>query len=86
MERISLSLLRHDVSHSGFHLFDWHQNAPLESLARRVGRPVASVPGRPTVDVLVPKTREDSEPGLCPSSMVLRLFHFIPKLHTGRFR
>ena len=63
MTQVSLSLLHRDVSRAGFHLFDWGENAPLESLALRLGRPVASVPGRPPVDVLVPKTREDSQPG-----------------------
>ena len=63
MARVSLPLLHHDVSRVGFHLFDWGESAPLESLALRLGRPVASVPGRPAVDVLVPKTREDSQPG-----------------------
>ena len=59
----SLSLLHHNLSRFGFHLFDSPESEPLQSLAFRLGRPVASVLGRAPVDVLVPKTRQDSQPG-----------------------
>lgn len=59
----SLPQLHHNLSRVGFHLFDWSDNAPLESLALKLGGVVASVPGRGVVDVLVPKTREESQIG-----------------------
>ena len=63
MQRRWLSVLHENVSRVGFHLFDWAANAPIESLALRLGHPVASVPGRPVVDVLAPRSREESRPG-----------------------
>ncbi len=48
---------------NGFHIFDWRADGALESLAIRLGRTVPSAAGRPVVDVLVPRTREDSHPG-----------------------
>ena len=59
MIEASLSLLERD----GYHLFECDVGASLEELALRLGKPIASVPGRPPVDVLVPKTQEDSQPG-----------------------
>ena len=59
MIRFSLSLLERD----GYHLFNCGENGSLEELALSLGKPVASVPGRPPVDVLVPKSKEDSQPG-----------------------
>ena len=67
MSRISLSQLRLHVERDGFHMFHWPEDASLESLAIGLGHPVASVPGRSTVDILVPKTREDSMPGTLSS-------------------
>lgn len=54
-----LSLLERD----GYHLFNCGKEGSLEELALSLGKPVASVPGRPPVDVLVPKSKEDSQPG-----------------------
>ena len=54
----SLALLERD----GYHLFDCDVDTSLEELALRLGRPIASVPGRSLVDVLVPKTQQDSQP------------------------
>ena len=59
MIEASLSVLERD----GYHLFHCDEDASLEELALRLGRPTASVPGRPPVDVLVPRTQEDSQPG-----------------------
>ena len=59
MVEASLSLLERD----GYHLFHCGVDASLEELAIGLGMPTASVPGRPPVDVLVPKTQEDSQPG-----------------------
>ena len=59
----SLSPFHHNVSGVGFHLFDSRESEPLESLALTLGRTVPSRPGRPAVDVLVPKPRQDSQPG-----------------------
>ena len=60
---LSLSRLYCDVRRNGFHIFDWRADGALESLAIRLGRTVPSAAGRPVVDVLVPRTREDSYPG-----------------------
>ncbi len=59
----SLSLLPHNMSGFGFHLFESRESEPLESLALNLGLTVPSGPGRPAVDVLVPKPREDSQSG-----------------------
>ena len=62
MAMASSALLRSHVTSTGFHSFDVPTRAPLEALARRLGHPVASAPGRPPVDTLVPKPQEDSRP------------------------
>ena len=63
MAMASLSLLHRDVSGVGFHSFDSRSSESLESIALDIGRPIPSRPGRPAVDVLVPKPRQDSQPG-----------------------
>ena len=55
-----LSILRSRVNRVGFHLFHWDNQAPLSALALKLGHPVPSVPGRPAVDLLVPKDKESS--------------------------
>lgn len=63
MPAFALSELHLNIERDGFHLFDWPREVPLESLAANLGTPVPSFPGRSTVDMLVPKAREDSSPG-----------------------
>ena len=60
----------------GFHLFDGPEELSLESLALRLGRPVPSVPDRPTVDILVPRAREDSLPGTLSFMHGVKAFPF----------
>ena len=67
MAMVSLSLLQQNMSDIGFHLFDSNESEPLEALALNLGRAVPSGPGRPAVDVLVPKPREESQPGTLSS-------------------
>ena len=71
-----LAQLQDDVSRIGFHIFDCSEDAPLESLAIRLGNPVASVSGRLTVDTLVPKAREDSKSGTLSFSHGTAAFPF----------
>ena len=59
MDDICLSVLERD----GYCLFHCGVDASLEKMAHGLGRPIASVPGRHPVDVLVPKTQELSRPG-----------------------
>ena len=58
-----LSSWTQDVSILGFYLFRCELDEPLSSIARRIGRPVPSAPGRPDVDMLTPKRSDDSQPG-----------------------
>ena len=67
MNEVSLSQLVHDLDKFGFHIFDWFVDAPIESLANTLGHPVASTPGRPIVDLLVPKPDLESLPGTLSS-------------------
>ena len=76
MVSISLSRLHHDVNRIGFHLYDGPKDLPLESLAFKLGQPVPSFPNRPNVDVLVPRTREDSLPGTLSSMHGVNAFPF----------
>lgn len=76
MASISLSRLHHDLNRVGFHLFGGPEELPLESLALRLGHPVPSCPDRPTVDILVPKTREDSPAGTLSSMHGVNAFPF----------
>ena len=76
MAMASSALLRYDVASTGFHLFDAPTRASLETLARSMGHPVASSPGKPTVDTLVPKPQEDSRPGTLSSIHGTHAFPF----------
>ena len=67
MLRASFSRLHLDVERVGFHLFDGPEDVPLASLSAQLGRPVASAPGRPQTDLLIPQTRNDSQPGTLSS-------------------
>ena len=63
MEGVALPQLHDDIERDGFHVFDWDGDGSIESLALSLGRPVPSAPNRRHIDVLVPKSREDSPPG-----------------------
>ena len=76
MLETTLSQMHFNLTRAGFHSFYWYKDAPLESLASRLGMPISSVPGRPTVDVLVPKTREDSPSGTLSSMHGAEAFPF----------
>ena len=76
MAGISQSRLHRDLNRVGFHLFDGSEDLPLEPLAFSLGQPIPSLPQRPNVDVLVPKTREDSPPGTLSSMHGVNAFPF----------
>ena len=63
MECTSLSKLEEDIGRAGFCLCEWLEDAPLDALAMMLGCPIASVLGRPLVDVLTPKAQDESQPG-----------------------
>lgn len=63
MDESTISQLILAVRRSGFCLFSIPREVPLESLAHRLGNPVASVPGQYTVDIIRPKSKEESRPG-----------------------
>ena len=76
MNDVSLSQLLYDVDKFGFHIFDWLADIPIASLAIRLGSPVASAPGRPEVDILVPKSGMASFPGTLSSIHGTNAFPF----------
>ena len=76
MNEVSLSLLVHHLDTFGFHIFDWFVDAPIESFANMLGHPVASTPGRPMVDLLVPQSALNSLPGTLSSIHGTEAFPF----------
>ena len=76
MLEVSFSRLRIDVERVGFHFFDRYEDVPLASLAAQLGHPVASAPGRPLTDLLVPQTCDDSQPGTLSSIHGVEAFPF----------
>ena len=60
MNDSNLDILWQQIQRHGYHLFRWNEDVAIDTLARRIGRPVASASGRPLIDVLVPKAVEDS--------------------------
>ena len=55
--------LLYSLRRDGYFLFHYGVGASLEELAGSLGMPIASALGRTLVDVLTPRTREESPPG-----------------------
>lgn len=82
---IDFSNLCKDIKQSGFHLLDMPQGASVESLGMLLGQPVPSVPGRPIVDTLVPKTPRLSRPGSLSARFGMGSFPFHTETAHWRF-